>query len=271
MVAEDEGAGVDPDEVAVAEDAVEALLRNRPPQTETEGKGPPSITPDNIVYWACGKKGHRSNKCPMKQVHFAGLAEDEIIYYSAVQSITSGDTVTHVLLSAATRADDTIILLNTQSGIYLLHSPALAIHIQDILSPVTIQEITGNRVRIREEATIKDIGIKGYCSPRMSANIISYSKLKETHSVYYDEDTDIFVAAASTRPKLTFHCVNGHYVMDMVESVPVYVINGPAKYSIRQLATTNSLNAWNTSVTKEQLRWFKEDALKISMLRGLTL
>ena len=207
----------------------------------------------------------------MKQVHFAGLAEDEIIYYSAVQSITSGDTVTHVLLSAATRADDTIILLNTQSGIYLLHSPALAIHIQDILSPVTIQEITGNRVRIREEATIKDIGIEGYCSPRMSANIISYSKLKETHSVHYDEDTDIFVAAASTRPKLTFHCVNGHYVMDMVESVPVYVINGPVKYSVRQLATTNSLNAWNTSVTKEQLRWFKEDALKISMLRGLTL
>ena len=32
MVAEDEGAGVDPDEVAVAEDAVEAFLRNRQPK-----------------------------------------------------------------------------------------------------------------------------------------------------------------------------------------------------------------------------------------------
>ena len=212
----------------------------KPPtaDTETEGKGPPSITLDNIVCWACGKKGHRSNKCPIEQVHFAGLAEDEIIYYSAVQSITSGDTVSHVLFSAATREDDTVILLDTQSGIHLLHSPALAIDIQDSLSPVTIQGITGNRVRIIEKATIKDIGIKGYYSPRMSANIISYSKLKEKHSVYYDEDTNSYVAAAFTGPKFTFHCVNGHYVMDMVESVPDYVINGPAKYSVRQLANS---------------------------------
>ena len=204
--------------------------------TETEGKGPPSITPDNIVCWTCGKKGHRSNKCPVKQVHFAGLAEDEIIYYSAVQSIAT-DVVSHVLLSAATREDDTVILLDTQSGIHLLQGPAIAIDIQNSQSPVTIQGITGNRVRITEEATIKDIGIKGYYSPRMSANIISYSKLKETHSVYYDEDTDTFVAVASIGPKLTFHCVNGHYVMDMVASLPVYVINSPAKYSARQLAS----------------------------------
>lgn len=178
----------------------------------------------------------------MKQAHFAGLAEDEIIYYSAVKLITSGDTVSHVLLSAATREDDTVILLDTQSGIHLLHSPALAIDIQDSLSPVTIQEITGNRFRIAEEATMQDIDIKGYYSPCMSANIIRYSKLKETHSVYYDEDTDTFVAAASTGPKLTFHCVNDHYVMDIVESVPIYVVNGPAKYSVRHLA--NSRHAY---------------------------
>ena len=71
----------------------------------------------------------------------------------------------------------------------------------------------------------------------MSANIIRYSKLKETHTVYYDGDTDTFVAEGFTGLKLTFHCVNGHYVMDMVASLPVYMIKSPAKYSARQLAS----------------------------------
>ena len=145
--------------------------------------------------------------------------------------------MSHVFLSAATSEDDSIILLDIQSGVHLLHSPAIAIDIQDAPLPVTIQGITGNRVKITKEATIKDIGINGYYSPRMSANIISYSKLKETHSVYYDEDTDTFVAVAPNGPKLTFHCVKGHYVMDMVVSAPVYMINSPAKYSTRQLAS----------------------------------
>ena len=49
--------------------------QEKPPtdDTKTEGKSPPSITPEDIVCWTCGKKGHRSSNCPVKHVHFTGL------------------------------------------------------------------------------------------------------------------------------------------------------------------------------------------------------
>ena len=211
---------------------------------ETEGKGPSastaSITPDEILCWACGKKGHRSSNCPVKKVSFAGLEVDETVYYSSVQVLQSTEAVNYVFHAAASAEHDSLILLDTQSSIHLLHSPAIAINIQDTESPVTVQGITGNRVRITQEATIKDIGIQGYYSPRMTANIISYHKVRETHSVYYYEDTDTFVAEPSTGPTLTFSCLRGHYVMDMGATSHVYAISNPAKYSARQLASAKN-------------------------------
>ena len=100
---------------------------------------------------------------------------------------------------------------------------------------MTVQDITINRVRITQEATIKDICIQGYYSQRMTANIISYHKLRETHSVYYNENTDTFVAESESGPKLTFSCIRGHYVMDMGATGHVYAISNPAKYTARQL------------------------------------
>ena len=205
---------------------------------EVEGKGASassaSITPENIVCWTCNKKGHRSTNCPVKRVSFA-LAEDETVYYSAVQVLEPIEGINHILHTAASPELDSLILLDTQSSIHLLHSPAIAMNIQDTASPVTVQGITGNRVRITQEATIKDIGIQGYYSPRMTANIISYHKLRETHSVYYHENTDTFVAESETGPKLTFSCIRGHYVMDMGATSHVYAISNPAKYTARQL------------------------------------
>ena len=41
-------------------------------------------------------------------------------------------------------------------------------------------------MRITLEGQIRDIGISVYHSPHMSANILSYHKLQETHRVLYD-------------------------------------------------------------------------------------
>jgi Zinc knuckle len=195
---------------------------------------PASITPDDIVCWTCGKKGHRSSSCPEKQVHFTSLVEDETIFYS---SHIFSAVETNVFLTAVPGRGDTRILLDTQSGIHLIRSQVLALDIHSSSSPVTIQGITGDRVRVSKEATIKDIGIKAYYSPHMSANIISYHKLRETHSVHYNEDSDTFIAVSPTGPTLTFTCVRGHYTMDIDTVLPVYFAAGPSKYSARQLSS----------------------------------
>ena len=199
-----------------------------------------------IECWTCHQKGHRSSTCPLKRVHFAALAEDETVFYTSVETLHStsstADATRNVFLTAAIPKDDTTILLDTQSSIHIIRSPAMAVNIHDTSFPVTIQGITGDRVRILQEATIKDIGIQGYYSPFMSANIISYHKLKETHSVQYDEETDTFTAVPPRGMTLIFTCVRGHYVMDIDDVVPIFVVKRSPNYTAKQL--TNAREAY---------------------------
>ena len=142
-----------------------------------------------------------------------------------------------MFLTADSRREDTTILLDTQSSIHLISSSAIAIDIRNAESPVTVQGITGEKIRINKLATIKDMGIQDYYSPSMKANIISYHKLKETHSVHYDEDTETFIAVPRSGATLTFVCIRGHYTMDINNVVPVYMTHSPSKYSVRQPAS----------------------------------
>ena len=57
----------------------------------------------------------------------------------------------------------------------------------------------------------------------MAANIISYNKLRETHNVHYDDDLNIFTAVPFVGPTLVFRCVEGHYIMDFVPTVQIYM------------------------------------------------
>jgi hypothetical protein len=82
---------------------------------------------------------------------------------------------------------DAIILLDTQASIHIFHDPSIVTDVRSSDSPVTVQGITGDRVRVTMEGTIQEIGLRGYYSPNMTANIISYHKLKDTHAVQYDE------------------------------------------------------------------------------------
>ena len=219
------------------------------PETLLEGKsggilkisseGVAATATADIECWTCHQKGHRSSTCPLKRVHFAALAEDETVFYTSaetLQSIPSTlDAASNVFVATVALKDDRTILLDTQSSIHIVHSPTIAVNIHDTHLPVTIQGITGDRVRISQEATIRDIGIQGYYSPHMSANIISYHKLKETHTVHYNEETDTFIAIPDRGLTLTFMCVRGHYVMDLDQTVPIYVARHSSNYSAKQL------------------------------------
>ena len=223
------------------------------PETLLEGKGGSSLKASSVVSdatatadiecWTCHQKGHRSSTCPLKRVHFAGLEEDETVFYTSIEThrctSSTTDAASDVFLATvAPKNDDTTILLDTQSSIHIIRSPSIALNIHDTHFPVTIQGITGDRVKISQEATIKDIGVQGYYSPYiMSANILSYHKLKETHSVHYDENTDTFIAVPARGLTLTFTCVRGHYVMDIDKILPIYVVKRSSNYTAKQLAS----------------------------------
>ena len=131
-----------------------------------------------------------------------------------------------------------MLLLDTQASIHIFRNPSITTDIETTSTPVTIQGITGDRVRVTQEGTIQHVGIKGYYSPNMAANIISYNKLKETHNIQYDEARDIFTSTPHTGPTLTFACVNGHYVMDIhaVRQAYVALLSSKAEhYSRKQL------------------------------------
>ena len=90
-------------------------------------------------------------------------------------------------------------------------------------------------------ATVTDIGLTCYFSPYMSANIISYSKLLDTHAIQYNSHTDTFSATPSSGPTLTFRCVNGHYLLELATVTHAYTISANPKefkYSAKQLASS---------------------------------
>lgn len=76
-----------------------------------------------------------------------------------------------------------------QASIHIFHDPEIVTNIQANATTVTVQGITGDRVRVTMEATIEQIGLTGYY--RLTANIISYQKLKDSHNVHNKNDTDM--------------------------------------------------------------------------------
>ena len=229
--------------------------RGRPPRDSgsiselktagTTAQGP--MNPDEIICWSCKERGHRASACPVKRVNFTdAINEDELIFYSSIETCSHGteskleDCVSNVFLSNVTNDHDTTILLDTQSSIHVFRNRTILSDVHTADNLIIVQGITGDRVRVHMAATVTDIGLTCYFSPHMSANIISYSKLLDTHVIQYNSHTDTFSAIPSSGPTLTFHCVNGHYLLELETVTHAYAIsvNPKAfKYSAKQLAS----------------------------------
>ena len=94
-------------------------------------------------------------------------------------------------------------------------------------------------MRVTQEGQIQEIGITAYHCPDMSANILSYHKLQETHRIVYNVEDDTFVAEPfHMGPILSFRCVKGHYLLHLDKVLQVFTasVNHRAmKYGKRQL------------------------------------
>ena len=158
-------------------------------------------------------------------------------------NVSTDNKTTRVFVSKVSSDQDTQLLLDTQAIIHIFRNPAIATDIEATQFPVTFQGITGDKVRITEEGFIRDINIKRYYSPYMAANIISYHKLKETHTIHYNERTDVFIATLNSGPKFTFMCVDGNYVVDLDAVRQAYVVSASSttsKYSTKQLSAARN-------------------------------
>lgn len=164
------------------------------------------VTPSEIVCWRCKKKGHRASVCTVKSVHFTdAIDEDEAIFSSSVETcsremeVKLEDNVSNVFLSNVTNDQDTTILLDMQSSIHIFRNRSIVSNMRTADNLIIVQGITGDRVRVHTEATVTDIGLKCYFSPHMSANIISYHKLLDTHVIQYTHSV-LFPLAVQLSP-----------------------------------------------------------------------
>ena len=107
-------------------------------------------------------------------------------------------------------------MLDSQASVHLIRERGLLDFTFTSPRPITIQGITRDKTRVTEEGNLKSLGIRAYYCPNIAANIISYSRLTQTHHCNYDTTTDTFnVTPKVMGPTLSFTNVKGHYTLNV--------------------------------------------------------
>jgi hypothetical protein len=189
----------------------------------------------------------------MKTVHFADSIDGGQIFLTTIETFqpaqgeslpeveTNIDMIEPVLLLV--NQTSRTVFLDTQSAIHLVCNGSLLAGITQSTSPITVQGITKDRIRVTQEGFMSDVGVHAYCCEDIAANILSYHKLQETHHVAYDELNDSFsVIPRLMGPVLYFACKSGHCTLDLDGTSLVFISSvnrKAAKYSKRQLEAAN--------------------------------
>ena len=99
-----------------------------------------------------------------------------------------------------------------KASVHIISNPTLLDHICPSPHPITVRGITRDITSVSLEGTLRSIGIKVYHSPGVAADILSYSRLKDTHTCTFCNDT--FIAEPHDHgPTLTFKNRQGYYAL----------------------------------------------------------
>jgi hypothetical protein len=134
-------------------------------------------TPKDIVCYTCGEEpGHRSNVCRNTKSVSCMSTHDVSLFISEIHDFQSkrDDDLPqlHIFLSTAHRdAIPTVLLLDTQASIHIVCNPTLLNSITLSSTPIYVQGITKNRIKVTEEGVIASLGITTYYSPCTVPNI----------------------------------------------------------------------------------------------------
>ena len=114
------------------------------------------------------------------------------------------------ILIASNSEQDRTLLLDTQASVHIIANPTLLEHISPSPHPITVRGITRDITSVTLEGTLRFIGVEVYHSTSVAANILSYSRLQDTHMCTFKDDT--FTAEPYDHgPTLTFTNQLGHY------------------------------------------------------------
>ena len=186
-----------------------------------------SITPRTITCYNCGKKGHKKSECRSQKVYFSE-DQNESAFLATVQDfdprigehIEDHEDDNLVLMSSVSRMDNNL-LLDTQASIHIIANPELVENITPSESIIRVQGITKDVTLVKLRGRLAKIGISVYHSPEVAANILSYSRLQDTHICTFDNNS-FYARPRGNGPELKFTNINGHYTMDLTETVNIY-------------------------------------------------
>jgi Zinc knuckle len=208
---------------------------SRPPSTATTYQPVSSQSSSDITCWSCGEKGHRSNACTkVKSVNFTDTS-DVYVFLSTVEEFnptiddfipepTPDLTFDQIFVSSASKLGPTTLSLDTQASIHIISNADLLYSVGESTSYLRVQGITNDVTCVSLQGTLKHLHINAYHSLAAAANILSYSKLKETHECTYDPNTDSFTAKpVMYGPTLLFSNVGGHYSLDIGLVTSIYL------------------------------------------------